>query len=152
MDNEFENKQPEHPERPAPPDFEKQKTKNPPPFNIEKEWAERLKMNFEPEKAQLPPEPPKPEENVFIAVTEPPRPKEPMPKSFLVWSIVATLLCCMPAGVVAIIYSSMVAGKYYTGDYEGAKKCSERAEIWIIASIVLSVIGNALSLPLSLML
>ncbi|MCM1291393.1 MAG: CD225/dispanin family protein [Prevotella sp.] len=74
-----------------------------------------------------------------------------MPRTYLVWAVVATLLCCLPAGIVAIIYASQVSNKYYSGDFEGAERASQKAQIWIIASIVLGVIFTVLYLPLSLM-
>ncbi len=76
---------------------------------------------------------------------------EKMPPAYLVWSVVMTVLCCLPAGVVAIIFSSQVSSKFYAGDFEGAKRASERAQIWIIVSFVLGVLGNTLYLPLMLL-
>lgn len=75
---------------------------------------------------------------------------EPMPSTWLVWSIVTTILCCFIPGIVAIIYSSKVSSKYFAGDIEGAKRASRNAEIWIIVSFVLGVISNTLYIPLSI--
>lgn len=75
---------------------------------------------------------------------------EPMPKTWLVWSILFTIFCCFIPGIVAIVYSSKVSGRYFAGDIEGAKRASESAEIWIIISFVLGVIVNTLYLPLSM--
>ncbi len=73
-----------------------------------------------------------------------------MPPTYLVWSVVMTLLCCFIPGIVAIVNSSQVSSKFYQGDIEGAQRASRRAEIWIIISFVLGVISNTLYLPLSL--
>lgn len=75
---------------------------------------------------------------------------EPMPKTWLVWSILFTIFCCFIPGIVAIVYSSKVSSRYFAGDIEGAKRASESAEIWIIISFVLGVIVNTLYLPLSM--
>ena len=75
-----------------------------------------------------------------------------MPPTFMIWAILSTICCCLPAGVVAIIFSSQVSSKYFARDYEGARKASERTEMWIIASIVLGIIVNALYMPLSLLM
>lgn len=75
---------------------------------------------------------------------------EPMPPTWLVWSIVITILCCFIPGLVAIIYSSKVSSKYFAGDIEGAKRSSRMAEIWIIISFVLGVVSNTLYIPLSI--
>lgn len=69
---------------------------------------------------------------------------EPCPPTNLVWAIISTLLCCLPAGIVAIIYAIKVQNKYREGDIEGAKRASEVGAWWCIASIILGI----LSLPL----
>ncbi len=53
------------------------------------------------------------------------------PASNLVLSILVTLFCCMPFGVVAIVYSAMAAGRAGAGDYEGALRASAQAKTWI---------------------
>lgn len=65
---------------------------------------------------------------------------EPCPPSNLVWAILSTVLCCMPAGVVAIIYAVKVMNKYREGDIEAAKRASETGAWWCIASIVLGIV------------
>ncbi len=65
----------------------------------------------------------------------------PCPDSYFAWAIVLTLLCCLPAGIVAIVYSSSVETKYSQGDYEGALKASNNAKMWCIISFVFGLIG-----------
>ena len=65
---------------------------------------------------------------------------EPMPSSYLGWNIAMTLCCCLPFGIAGIFFSSMVSQKWYRGDYEGAKKASERAAWCLILSIVLGLV------------
>lgn len=50
--------------------------------------------------------------------------------NYLAWSIVTTLLCCMPFGIVAIVYSSQVDSKLRNGDYDGAANSSNKAKMW----------------------
>ncbi len=73
---------------------------------------------------------------------------EPMPPTYLVWSVVTTILCCLIPGIVAIIFSAQVSSKFYQGDIEGARRASRNAEIWIIISFVLGVLTNTLYIPL----
>ncbi|MDE6422486.1 MAG: CD225/dispanin family protein [Muribaculaceae bacterium] len=73
---------------------------------------------------------------------------EPMPPTYLVWSVIMTVLCCFIPGIVAIIFSSQVSTKYYSGDMEGAKRASRNAEIWIIVSFVLGVLSATLYMPI----
>lgn len=75
---------------------------------------------------------------------------EPMPSTWLVWSVVCTILCCFIPGVIAIIQSARVSSRYYAGDIEGAKRASHNAEIWIIVSFVLGVLSSTLYLPITL--
>jgi hypothetical protein len=64
----------------------------------------------------------------------------------LVWAILTTLFCCLPAGVVSIVYAAQVNGKIQVGDYETAKKYSDRARTWAIVSAVLVVVYIAVIL------
>lgn len=72
---------------------------------------------------------------------------EPMPSTFLIWSVLVTVFCCFIPGIIAIIFSSQVSSRYYAGDFEGAKRSSRMAEIWIIVSVVLGVLAATLYLP-----
>ena len=65
---------------------------------------------------------------------------EPCPPTNLVWAIISTVLCCLPAGIVAIVYALKVTNKYREGDLEGAKRASEVGAWWCIAAIVLGII------------
>lgn len=65
---------------------------------------------------------------------------EPCPPTNLVWAIISTVLCCLPAGIVAIVYALKVTNKYREGDIEGAKRASEVSAWWCIAAIVLGII------------
>lgn len=75
---------------------------------------------------------------------------EPMPPTYLVWSVVCTILCCFIPGIIAIINSAKVSSRYYEGNIEASRRASRNAEIWIIISFVLGVISNTLILPLQL--
>ena len=76
--------------------------------------------------------------------TQPEGDPEPCPPTNLVWAIITTVLCCLPAGIVAIIYAMKVTNKYREGDIEGAKRASDVGAWWCIVSIILGI----LSMPL----
>lgn len=59
--------------------------------------------------------------------------------NYLVWSILTTLLCCLPIGVVAIVYSTQVNSKLQVGDYQGALEASNKAKMWCMISAGLGV-------------
>ncbi|MDE5796276.1 MAG: CD225/dispanin family protein, partial [Muribaculaceae bacterium] len=74
----------------------------------------------------------------------------PMPSTYLLWSVLALVLCCMIPGIVAVIFSAQVSSRYYRGDIEGSRRASRMAEIWIIVSFVLGVLSATLYLPMML--
>ena len=73
-----------------------------------------------------------------------------MPSTWLIWSILVTVFCCFIPGIIAIIFSSQVSSRFYSGDYEGARRASRNAEIWIIISFVLGVLTATLYFPFML--
>lgn len=54
----------------------------------------------------------------------------------MVWAILTTLFCCLPLGVVSIVYASQVDGKRAAGDIAGARIAADKARFWAIASAV----------------
>ena len=66
----------------------------------------------------------------------------PKPSNYLPWAIATTLLCCLPAGIVSIVFAAQVDGKWNSGDYAGAQASSKKARTWAIVS---AVVGLALS-------
>jgi hypothetical protein len=62
--------------------------------------------------------------------------------NYLVWSILTTLLCCLPTGIVAIVYSSQVSTKLAAGDYTGAVDSSNKARTWCIVSAAVGLVGG----------
>lgn len=64
----------------------------------------------------------------------------PCPPTYLVWSILLTVLCCNPVGIVPIIYGSGVKSKFYSGNVEGARRASETTEWWLAVTIVVGLI------------
>lgn len=61
---------------------------------------------------------------------------EQKPPTNIGWAIAATLLCCTPLGIVAIVMGAMVNKYYNRGDMAAAAKWSERSAWTTIASIV----------------
>jgi len=72
------------------------------------------------------------------------------PKTHLAGAIVSTLLCCLPAGVVAIVFASRVDSLYRQGDFDGSLRASSTAQFWIYISVGLSLIWIILVLFLVL--
>lgn len=55
-------------------------------------------------------------------------------QNYLVFAILATVLCCLPAGIPAIVYAAQVNGKLQAGDIAGAQLASKNAKMWCFIS------------------
>ena len=66
-------------------------------------------------------------------VDEQPAPP-PMPDNYLALAIISTIFCCLPFGVVSIVYATQVESLYLQGRYEEAVDKSNKAFKWAIAS------------------
>lgn len=60
--------------------------------------------------------------------------KPPKPETYLVWAILTTILCCLPFGIVSIVYASKVDSLYYSGNYDEAQNKSKQAKTWAIVA------------------
>lgn len=65
-------------------------------------------------------------------------------KSHLVMAILATIFCCLPFGIVGIVFASQVSSKLAAGDYVGAQKASKSAAMWSWIAIALGLVGGIL--------
>jgi Interferon-induced transmembrane protein len=69
-------------------------------------------------------------------------PGQQEPDNYLVWAILCTVLCCLPLGIVSIVYSTKVSGLWSQGRYAEAQAASDSAKKWaIIGAIVGAVVG-----------
>lgn len=64
----------------------------------------------------------------------------PPPDNYLVWAILSTVLCCLPLGVVSIIFSTQVNTKWGQGDYAGAQESSRKAKNFAIYSVIAAAV------------
>jgi hypothetical protein len=62
--------------------------------------------------------------------------EQSQPKNYLVESILVTIFCCQPFGIVGIVFASQVNSKYTSGDFEGAVKASKNAKKWMKWGII----------------
>ena len=140
----------------------------------EDEWADALGENTPKAEENVPPVPPVKQAWFRPAAQQPPQTpqqrwgrqseapqqqfaqasaeqQEPMPDTYLVWSVIITIIFSMIPGIIAIIYSSKVSSRYYAGNIEGAKRASRTAQIWCIVSIILGILWMTFYLPLVLL-
>jgi hypothetical protein len=73
----------------------------------------------------------------------PPQPAG-QPKNYLVWSILVTIFCCLPFGIVAIVKSSQVNGLWAQGQYAEAQAAADSAKKWVTWAVVVGLIVNVI--------
>jgi Interferon-induced transmembrane protein/zinc-ribbon domain len=68
--------------------------------------------------------------------------------NYLVFAILATVFCCLPTGIPAIIFAAQVNGKLQAGDVAGAQAASNNAKIWCWVSFGLGLASVGVSILL----
>ena len=58
---------------------------------------------------------------------------EPVP-NYLVYAILTTVFCCLPFGIVSIVYAAQVNSRAAGGDRLGALDASSKAKTWALVS------------------
>jgi hypothetical protein len=54
----------------------------------------------------------------------------PAINNWLMPAIFATVCCCLPFGIVSIVYAAQVNGRLAGGDIEGAQRSADSAKMW----------------------
>lgn len=72
------------------------------------------------------------------------------PPNYLVWAILTTIFCCLPFGIVSIIFAAQVNSKWQMGDYDGAKLSSKNAKLWAWISFGVAIVGIIISFILAI--
>jgi uncharacterized membrane protein YjgN (DUF898 family) len=62
------------------------------------------------------------------------------PKNYLVESVLVTVLCCLPLGIVAVIHAAKVEDLWRAGDHQGAMRASEEAKKWTKYGVITSAV------------
>ncbi|HXA90198.1 MAG TPA: CD225/dispanin family protein [Mycobacterium sp.] len=62
------------------------------------------------------------------------------PDNYLVWAILCTVLCCLPLGIVSIVYSTKVSGLWSQGRYAEAQTAANNAKKWAIISAIVGAV------------
>ena len=73
----------------------------------------------------------------------------------LVWSIIAIVVsviaCCLPHGLISLIFALQVNKKAAAGDTAGAMQAAKNAKLWAIISIAVSVVWFVIALVFGLL-
>lgn len=70
-------------------------------------------------------------------------PSQP-PANNLVWGILTTIFCCLPLGIVSIVYAAQVNGKWQSGDVAGAQDSADKAKKFAIWAAVIGLVFTVL--------
>lgn len=63
-----------------------------------------------------------------------------MPNTWFIPSLLITILCCMPLGLVGLAYSLKVEPRYFAGQYLMAEDAANKAKIWSIVGLCLGLL------------
>ena len=63
---------------------------------------------------------------------------------YLVLSIISTVCCCLPFGIVGIVFSVKINSAMNAGNYEEAAQNAKMAKIWTIVSFVVGLVAGIL--------
>lgn len=74
---------------------------------------------------------------------------QPEPPTYLWQSIVVMLLCCIPLGISALVFSTKVKPAYAAGDYAAALEASKKAKTWCIIALVVGLVVQTLYILLN---
>lgn len=72
-------------------------------------------------------------------------------KSHLTEAILVTLCCCLPFGIVAIVFASQVSTQLAAGNIAAAQEASKKAAMWAWIGFGCGILLNGLYLILNLL-
>ena len=61
--------------------------------------------------------------------------------NYLIPAILSTVFCCLPVGVVSIIFAAQVNSKIATGDIAGATESSGKAKMFMFIAVGLGLLS-----------
>jgi hypothetical protein len=62
-------------------------------------------------------------------------------QNYLIPAILSTIFCCLPLGVVSIIFATQVNSKVASGDIAGAMESSKKAKMFMFIAVGLGALS-----------
>ena len=62
------------------------------------------------------------------------------PKTWMLEAILITIFCCLPFGIVGIVYAARVKAAFTTDKFDEAQRLSSEAERWTRIGFILGLI------------
>lgn len=139
----------QQPQQPVVPPTPEQAYQQPQPAYQQPQQPQPQQAYQQPQQAYQQPQQPQQPQQAYQQPVYGPQPaygnqQMPMPQNYLIHSIIVTILCCWPLGIVAIINAVGVGNAYNAGNYEEAERKSKQAKKWCIWSAVSAAILLAL--------
>lgn len=62
------------------------------------------------------------------------------PDNYLIWAILTTICCCLPFGIVSIVFSSKVNSLWMMGQYAAAQQAAADAKKWATIAAICGIV------------
>ena len=95
-------------------------------------------------------QPPQPQQQAYQQAQQQPyqaqqqgyqQPRTPMrPENNMLWGILCTVFCCLPLGIIAIVFSNKVNTLYDSGDYSGAQEAADNAKKYAVMGAICGLV------------
>jgi H+/Cl- antiporter ClcA len=66
------------------------------------------------------------------------------PKTWLLESILVTIFCCLPFGIVGIVYASKVTSLFASGQVQQSMEASHNAKRWVTIAFIVGIVCGIL--------
>ncbi len=76
------------------------------------------------------------------------QPSQYAPETYLVWSVLNLVFCCLPFGIVALVFSIQCQSAITNGQLAQANDLSEKAKGWNIAATAIGVVAIVIGIAI----
>ncbi len=74
------------------------------------------------------------------------------PDNYLIQSVLVTLCCCLPLGIVGIVFATRVDSLWNAGDFAGAHEAAANAKKFTMIGVVGGLIMTAIGIGLQILM